>query len=343
MVVAAVSAPPRFAAQAEPSPAPGRASAQRTSMGVAATCFSRSPRTRSAFEFLEYGYSLGAGGVQAPLASFSPDHTKMVRQRVEELGMYLEVFASLPRVNTEIFERQVKAAKEAGAISMRAACLDGRRYETFSSLDGWKSFVETTRVRIARSLPVLEKHRMPLGIENHKDWTAEELLRLMKDYSSEYLGVCIDTGNNIALLDDPMEVISNLAPFAVSTHFKDMAVEEYADGFLLSEVPLGQGILDLRRIVETVLKARPRTKLTLEMITRDPLKIPCLSEKYWATFPERSGKQLAGALRLVRAHKPRQPLPRVEDLDSAARQRLEEDNVKICLAYARDELGLRPH
>lgn len=313
----------------------------RTTMGVTTDSFPYSRRSKSAYEFLEYCHSLGAGGVQAHLPCFEPEYTKKVRKRAEELGMYLEVFASFPTDDTDAFERTVKAAKEAGAVCLRAACLGGRRYETFSTLDEWKRFVETSRARIARALPILEKHRMPLGIENHKDWTADELVALMKERTSEYLGVCIDTGNNIALLDDPMDVVQRLAPYAMNTHIKDMAVAEYPEGFLLSEVPLGEGMLDMRRIVDTILKAQPRTKLTLEMITRNPLKVPCFTERYWATFPDRSGEYLARTLTLVRAHISPRPLPRVEGLDPAAREQLEEDNVKQCLAYARDRLGLR--
>ena len=37
-----------------------------------------------------------------------------------------------------------------------------------------------------------------------------------------------------------------------------MGVEEYADGFLLSEVPLGEGILDLKGMVAALRKANPR-------------------------------------------------------------------------------------
>ena len=51
-------------------------------------------------------------------------------------------------------------------------------------------------------------------------------------------GGCVDTGNNISLLDDPMELIEGLAPYAISTHIKDMGVEPWKDGFLLSELPL---------------------------------------------------------------------------------------------------------
>ena len=42
-------------------------------------------------------------------------------------------------------------------------------------------------------------------------------------------------------------------------------------------------MLDLPRIVRTLKSARPEIRLNLEMITRDPLKVPCLSDRYWTT------------------------------------------------------------
>jgi 3-oxoisoapionate decarboxylase len=313
-----------------------------TSMGVVQYSFSDSPSTRSALDFLEYCHSLGAGGIQIGLDSLEAAYLDQLRQRTAELGMYLEVIVSLPQKDDAAgFERYVAAARRAGAVCLRSACLNGRRYENFTSLDQWKSFVAESHRRITLAVPVLEKHRMPLGLENHKDWTADEMVALMERRSSEFLGVCLDTGNNISLLDDPMDVVAKLAPFAVTSHFKDVAVKEYADGFLLSEVPLGQGILDLPQVIDTIRKAPRRSPLNLEMITRDPLKIPCLTDRYWATFPERNGEYLAQTLRLVRDHPPARPLPHVSGLDKEARRREEEDNVRQCLAYARDQLGLR--
>jgi sugar phosphate isomerase/epimerase len=143
----------------------------------------------------------------------------------------------------------------------------------------------------------------------------------------------------MALLEDPMEVVLALAPLAFTTHFKDMAVEEYRDGFLLSEVPLGTGILDLARVRKVLRDARPDIRLNLEMITRDPLKVPCLTEGYWATFPELSGKTLARALSNVRGHSRAQPLPRITQLASALQLRAEDENIRRCLAFAREKLG----
>ena len=286
---------------------------------------------------LDYCHSLGAAGIQAGLTSLDPAYVKNLRAKADEYGMYLELQAPLPKQDTTLFEQHMAAAKELGARCVRSVCLGGRRYETFNTLADFQKFDADSRTWIARALPVAEKYRVPLAIENHKDRTADELAGLMKSYSSEYLGVCLDTGNNIALLDAPMDVVRTLAPFALTTHIKDMAVASYPDGFLLSEVPLGQGMLDMKAIVQTISAARPKSNMVLEMITRDPLKIPCLTDRYWATFPNRSATYLAHALALVRDHASK--LPMVSDLPQEAKLRREEDNVRQSLAWFREHVA----
>jgi 3-oxoisoapionate decarboxylase len=317
------------------------AAAPHTAMGVVQYSFSKSPHTSSALQFLDYCHSLGAGGIQIGIGEIVSDGPEEVRRKAEDLGMYVEAITGLPKIESpDEFERAVAAAKLAGALCLRTACLSGRRYENFSTLDDWKQFVADSHSRLDAALPILERHKVVAGIENHKDWTADELAALIRRYDSEYLGVCVDTGNNISLLDNPMDVVEKLAPYAVTTHIKDMAVEEYAEGFMLSEVPLGQGILDLRRITSTLSKARPHARYSLEMITRDPLKVPCMTEKYWVTFPERNGSFLARTLQLVREHKPRQPLREISSLRPEVRSKVEEENVRECLRYAREQLTL---
>ena len=315
--------------------------AARCKMGFTPDSFAILRPPRTALEFLEKANSVGAGGVQASLASFEPDYLKKVRQKTEELGMYLEVLAPMPGPDTTQFEKTLQAAKEAGALSIRSACLSGRRYETFNTMTEWKAFQADSIQKIERALPLANKHKMPVGIENHKDWTVEEYVGMLKKYSSQYLGVCIDFGNNISLLDDAMEVVESLAPYVINNHIKDMAVEEYADGFLLSEVPMGKGMLDLKRMVAVVLKARPSATFSLDMLTRDPLMITCLTDKYWVTFPERKDKYLARAQAMVKKNKWPKALPRVTGLDREAQLRMEVDNLNQCVAYARDVLGLR--
>ena len=83
--------------------------------------------------------------------------------------------------------------------------------------------------------------------------------RCCRRLGSEYVGVCVDTGNNIALLEDPHGDGRGAGPVRASrVHLKDMGVEESADGFLLAEVPLGEGILDLKGIVAALAEGATR-------------------------------------------------------------------------------------
>jgi len=276
------------------------------------------------------------------IGSRDAGYTARLRSRAEALEMYLEGDASLPREQPDVarFDAEVRAAKEAGAEVVRTAMLGGRRYETFDSAEAFQQFAERSWKSLTLAEPIVRKHRIKLAIENHKDRRTKELLDLLKRINSEYVGVCVDTGNNLALLEDPAETVEALAPFAFSTHLKDMAVTEYEDGFLLSEVPLGEGFLDLTRIVEHLRKANPKIQFNLEMITRDPLKIPCLTTKYWATMSEAPARELAAALALVHRHPTKKPLPRTTGLDAEQQLALEDNHVRASLVYAREHLGL---
>ena len=119
-----------------------------------------------------------------------------------------------------------------------------------------------------------------------------------------------------------------------------MAVAEYEDGFLLADVPLGQGVLDLPGMVKILRKANPEIRFSLEMSTRDALKVPCLTDRYWATFADVPGSDLARTLKYVRANASPEPLPKVSHLPLGELVKLEEDNIKQSLAFAKERLNL---
>ena len=313
------------------------ADSKPAAMGIAWTSYMTVAKPKDALEFLARCHDLGAAGIQTPLRG----DMRKLRSQAEQFGMYLEGMVPLPaNGDTSAFEKSIQDAKDVGALCVRAGALSGRRYETFASLADWRKFVSDSQRNIAAAIPILEKYRMPLALENHKDWTADELAALMKSHSSEYLGVCLDFGNNISLLDDPINVVELLAPFTIATHVKDMGVEWYNDGFLLSEMVLGQGFLDLPGMLSAVRSARPSCRFSLEMITRDPLQVPCLTDKYWTTFPDRNGVFLARTMQLVQKNKSAKPLPRISGLSPDAQLQAEQENVRASLACAREKLDL---
>jgi 3-oxoisoapionate decarboxylase len=313
-----------------------RAETARSKMGVATTSYMTVRRFRDTYAFLEHCDGLGAAGIQSAINGDLPK----IRARAEQLHMFIEAIAPLPK-NGDMsgFEQALQNAKAVGALLVRVNA-GGRRYEDFSTLADYQAFANKSKSAIRSAVAICEKNKIPFALENHKDWTLEQIVEILKGYSSENVGACLDFGNNISLLDDPMDVVEQLAPYALTTHVKDMGLEFYPDGFLLSEVRLGEGVLDLPRMFTMIRQARPKTHFILEMITRDPLKIPCLTDGYWSTFPDRSGRNLARTLRLVQtAEKRHKSLPRISQLSREEQLRVEEENVRACLRYASEKLS----
>ncbi|GAB3884922.1 sugar phosphate isomerase/epimerase family protein [Spirosoma agri] len=301
------------------------------------------PGFANALDLLDHCHQIGAGGAQVVVSDWTADFARKVRDKREKLGLYLEGSIGLPKKPDDVpkFEQEVVNAKEAGAQVLRTVCSSGRRYETYHSPEAFQELKKSALLSLQLAEPVLRKHSVKLGVENHKDWRANELVALLQQLNSEWVGVTLDFGNSIALLEDPMDVIQTLMPYVFTTHVKDMAVDEYADGFLLSEVPLGTGILDLPAIIERCKKHNPSITFNLEMITRDPLEIPCLTKAYWETFDGVSGADLARTLQLVRQHKPKSALPKISQLSADNRLAAEEANILACLSYSKDRIGLK--
>jgi sugar phosphate isomerase/epimerase len=291
-------------------------------------------------KFLEFCRERGADGIQLPLRT-SPEAARNLRAAAERHGMYVEGSARPPKDKDDIerFESEIKTARESGATVVRTVMLGGRRYETFHAAKEYAAFAERALASLRLAEPVMARNKVTLAIENHKDYRTDELIGVLKTISSEFVGVCVDTGNSIALLERPSETVTALAPFAKACHLKDMGVELAADGFLLSEVPLGDGFLDLAGIVGALKKACPSIRFSLEMITRDPLRIPCLTDGYWATLDKVPGRDLARALAMVQKHARKEPLPRISKLNETDQLAAEDKNVRRSLEFWRAKLG----
>lgn len=331
----------RGSLRAEPGP-------RRSGVGVCIYSYHLQARSdRSFFEpmrFLEYCHDIGAGGIQAQIGAREEEYTDTLRGTAEAYGMFVEGIAALPVDDGDVerFEAEVVATKSAGAEVIRVVVSPGggRRYEVFDSCAGFEEAWKTGRERLARGARVAERHGMRLAVENHKDARADQMLETLASVGSESVGMCVDMGNSVALLEDPAEVIEAYAPHAFSVHLKDVAVREDEDGFLMAQVPLGDGVVDVPRAAKSIAAHRPEARFSLEIMTRDPLRVPCLTEGYRAAMCGASEEDLARTLRMVTARGRRDPLPQVSALGPSEQLGLEDENVKKSLAYARDRLGL---
>ena len=288
---------------------------------------------------IDYVRSLGAGGLQMTLPLDTD--IKKLRARLEHHKMFFEGDIRLidhPGDDTAAFEKGLRMYKELGVACVRTVCFVGRRYETFTTLQQYRDWRANALAVLDVCVPIADKVGIPLAMENHKDRVVDEEVEVLKKYSSANFGALVDFGNNIAMCDDPMDVVAKLAPYVKSCHMKNMGVQPYADGFLLSEVLFEDGFMDIPAMWAILKKANPRLNPTHELITRDPLKVPVLTDKYWITWPDRPAKFLADTVRLVNANTSKKPLPMISTLPPEAQADAEESNNIRCFEWARKTL-----
>src|SRR5512136_487949 len=181
-------------------------------MGGTPTAFALRSRAARAsgtpFDIVGHCHDIGLGGVQTNPPSTDPEAIKEFRRRLEAWNMHLTCDPRLPRQQSDVgaFETQVKALKDAGAAALHAA-MTGRRYEDFDSLDQFRKMFEQCQKSVELAEPILRKHQMRLGIENHKGWRSAEQAAWLKRLGSEWVGVCFDLGNNISLCEDPADTL----------------------------------------------------------------------------------------------------------------------------------------
>ena len=304
----------------------------------------RSRSMGKSWDIVEYAHEKGLGNAHTTLpADLDPVRLKKLRDQVEKYDMRLVVLVRTPRVEADLvrYEAAVKACAEMGG---RVECVhdpfSGRRYEQFKSAAEFHAFDAACKAGVRLAEPILRKYKMRLAIENHKGWRSDELAAWVRSTGSEYVGVCLDLVNNVSLIETPQQTMDTLAPYTIYVSFKDIGVDFYSDGILLSEVGFGDGLLDLAGIVARFQKKDPKMLFQLEMLTRDPLKVPIFTEQYWKVFDEKSPvppRDLAMLVAWIKNNPPKVPLPKTSGLSPqgvlALEDRLNQQSIDYARAY----------
>lgn len=117
-------------------------------------------------------------------------------------------------------------------------------------------------------------------LENHSDFTADEYAEIIEGVGSDRVGVFLDLINPISSLQDPLPVISRLAPLAPSGHVKDFRlVSRYVEdrfhrrGFDVQWCYPGEGVADLTSLVGVLAGSADRAepyRLSVEGLDNHP-------------------------------------------------------------------------
>lgn len=251
----------------------------------------------TAEHYLQKASELGLDGVQLcdprHLETIEYGYVTGLRQRADALGLYLELGTG--GTNPDHLQNMVRAAHVLRSRVVRTFV--GRPRPDSSA--AMRELLAAAAREVTQVVPVCERYRVFLALENHQDLTAPELLSLLELIGSEWVGVCLDTGNPLALLEDPLAAARALAPHAKSVHLKDYQLLALPTGFALLGCALGEGVVDLPAILEVLQREAPEATLSVECYLGRH-DVPALEHDYLARLPEASAADLGATLRLVR-------------------------------------------
>jgi sugar phosphate isomerase/epimerase len=223
---------------------------------------------------IDRAHELGCGGISLEscfFPSFDPGYLADVRARLDAYE-FDRVYAwghpdgleagRNPSAKEDMI-RHIKHAKAIGATVMRVvgssfSFVRDPHEPQLRILGGW--FKEAARVAAAEGVS--------LAVENHIDYDADEILRLIEEVDSPFFGVNLDTANFLRVLDDPVAATEKLAPHVLATHIKDV---EPVKGRSVRAwnyfacVAAGEGLVEIEKIVAILARTGYRGLLAFEV------------------------------------------------------------------------------
>lgn len=223
------------------------------------------------FAFMDRCKEFGLEGIQIDpqhLERLDDGYLQRIVDYANQYGFYIEYGTT--GVETEHLLKQLEIAKKLTSPILR----------TYIGFDPHDKGVDSVK-EVEYAIQVLnqvkgkaEEYQIKIAVENHCDLKTDELLDLIQRVNSPYVGVCVDLGNFMVHLENPVESVKKLAPYIYSTHFKDYNSKMMNWGFKTFGVPLGEGKIDLGAVVDILVKDSKLDRIMLEI----PVE-PCDTEQ----------------------------------------------------------------
>lgn len=225
-------------------------------------------------QFLDRAKELGVDGVSLESCFFpsrNADYLRSVRARLDEYGLD-RVYAwghpdgleggSSERAYAEMIA-SFEHARAIGAPVMRVVGSSLR-----FRLEPHRPQLDRLVRMFHEAVKVAEEYGIRMAVENHIDFTADEMLSLLTEVDSPWLGINFDTGNFLRLLDDPIKGMTKLAGYVYATHIKDLRPQKGVaadEWYFFSSVPVGDGLVDNGTLVRLLAEAGYQGSLAVEM------------------------------------------------------------------------------
>jgi 3-oxoisoapionate decarboxylase len=231
------------------------------------------------------------------LGGAEPEALRHLRDFAEVRGVRLVLAGG--KLDAETLLRELPLAAELGSPVLRCTlsgvlCGDRRGFP-----GGWRSHLRRCAEALEQVVPEAERLGVAVAIENHQDADSDDLLALCRRFESRWLGVTLDTGNPLAVMEEPVEFAARIAPYLRHAHLKDYRVHHAPNGFRLVRCALGRGVIDFPALFRLFDAQEWPVTRTLEMGALQCRQIPVLEPSWWDEYAPRGPRESLATLAAV--------------------------------------------
>ena len=251
-------------------------------------------------QFLDLAAQKGLSSVETTLRYIAADEDPQAladfHAHAQELG--LQLVTAGPAIDPVPFRQHLKLAASLGVKTVRctlSSILMGDR-SPIGGLPGWQRHLADMAQRLTEIAPVAEDLGIRIGVENHQDATSSDLIWLCEAVDSPNVGVTLDTGNPLAVAEDPVEFAQRILPYLVHVHLKDYRMMATEQGYRLFHCPIGAGVVDYAALF-TLFDTKPEILRHIEMAALGERHIRILDDAWWAGHASRPIDQVLPVLR----------------------------------------------
>lgn len=258
------------------------------------------PRPLDMFGLADLAAGLGLDTLEIPPHELPPDRLAEFRRHAAGRGLRLVVAGR--RLSYETLAEELEAAAVLGATVVRctlSGILCGDRSPL--GLSGWRELLGRAAEILRRLAPRAADLGLRIGVENHQDATSADLIWLCEQVAHPAVGVTLDTGNPLAVCEDPVEFARRVLPFLVNVHLKDYWIVGSAEGCRLVHCPIGAGAVDFAGLFD-LLADRPEVPRSIELAALGERHVRWLTDDWWAGHEPRAAADLLPFLRTYRRH-----------------------------------------
>ena len=207
---------------------------------------------------------------------------------------------------------------------------------------GIQKHIEST-IQVCKNV---RKHALEAGvkiaIENHAgDMHSRELADLIERAGPEYVGATLDSGNATWTMEDPLDTLENLAPFAVSSGIRDSMIWEIENGASVQWTAMGEGCVDMKAFAKRWGELCPQVPIQLEIISGFSKPFPYLETDFWKPYESIRADGFSRFVALAKEGTPMESFKAPKGADrKKAQQQYQLAELERSIKYSKEALGL---